>query len=212
MAVGESTVRRRALGDPDVRLMLEVGEGNAAAFEELMLRYQTRLLNIIAHMVGSRDLAEDLTQDVFLRVYRARKTYRPSAKFSTWLFTIANNVAANAIKTMARRHEVKLDARASGPLGANPLEAMVMAGSGLTPSREIAKIETREIVRLAIETLGHRQRMAVLLSKFEGMGYDEIAEVMEMSPQAVKSLLFRARGNLRDILEPYLDHGTRPTQ
>lgn len=212
MAIGESTVRRRALGDPDVRLMLEVGEGNAAAFEELMLRYQTRLLNVIAHMVGSRDLAEDLTQDVFLRVYRARKTYRPGAKFSTWLFTIANNVAANAIKTLARRHEVKLDARASGPLGANPLESMVMAGSGLTPSRQVAKIETREIVRLAVETLGHRQRMAVLLSKFEGMGYDEIAEVMEMSPQAVKSLLFRARGNLRDILEPYLDHGIRPTQ
>ncbi len=192
--------------------MLEVGEGNASAFEDLMMRYQTRLLNVIAHMVGSRDLAEDLVQEVFLRVYRARKTYRPGAKFSTWLFTIANNVAANAIKTLARRHEVKLDARASGPLGANPLEAIAVAASGQTPSRQIASIETREIVRLAVETLGSRQRMAVLLSKFEGMGYDEIAEVMEMSPQAVKSLLFRARGNLREVLEPYLNHGTRPKQ
>jgi len=200
------------LGDPDVRLMLEVGEGNAAAFEELMLRYQPRLLNVIAHIVGSRDQAEDLVQEVFLRVYRARRTYKPGAKFATWLFTIANNVAVDTIKTIARRHEVKLDARASGPMGANPLEAIAMVSSGQIPARQIDKIETREIVRLAIETLGHRQRMAVLLSKFEGMGYGEIAEVMEMSPQAVKSLLFRARGNLRDVLEPYFDHGTRPTQ
>lgn len=212
MAVGESTVRRRALGDPDVRLMLEVGEGNAAAFEELMLRYQPRLLNVITHIVGSRDQAEDLVQEVFLRVFRARKTYKPGAKFSTWLFTIANNVASNAIRTLARRHEIKLDARASGPMGANPLEAIVMADSSQIPARQLDKLETREIVRLAVETLGHRQRMAVLLSKFEGMGYDEIAEVMEMSPQAVKSLLFRARANLRDVLTPYLNHGTRPTR
>ncbi|MBN2294641.1 MAG: sigma-70 family RNA polymerase sigma factor [Pirellulales bacterium] len=210
MAVGESTVRRRALGDPDVRLMLEVGEGNAAAFEELMLRYQVRLLNVITHIVGSRDQAEDLVQEVFLRVFRARKTYKPGAKFSTWLFTIANNVCANAIRTLARRHEVKLDARASGPMGANPLEAIVMVSSGQIPARQIDKLETREVVRLAVESLGHRQRVAVLLSKFEGMGYDEIAEVMEMSPQAVKSLLFRARANLRDVLTPYLNHGTRP--
>ncbi len=212
MAVGESTVRRRALGDPDVRLMLEVGEGNAAAFEELMLRYQVRLLNVITHIIGNRDQAEDLVQEVFLRVFRARKTYKPGAKFSTWLFTIANNVSANAIRTLARRHEVKLDTNASGPLGANPLEAIVMVSSGQIPARQIDKLETREIVRLAVETLGHRQRMAVLLSKFEGMGYDEIAEVMDMSPQAVKSLLFRARANLRDVLTPYLNHGTRPTR
>ena len=212
MAVGESTVRRRALGDPDVRLMLEVGEGNAAAFEELMLRYQVRLLNVITHIVGSRDQAEDLVQEVFLRVFRARKTYKPGAKFSTWLFTIANNVAANAIRTLARRHEVKLDARASGPMGANPLEAIVMVSSGQIPTRQIDKLETREIVQLAVENLGHRQRMAVLLSKFEDMSYDDIAEVMDMSPQAVKSLLFRARANLRDVLTPYFNHGTRPAR
>ena len=190
--------------------MLEVGEGNAAAFEELVLRYQARLLSVIAHVVGSRDSAEDIVQEVFLRVYRARKSYKPSAKFATWIFKIAHNVAANAIKSIARRHEVKLDAGSSGPMGANPLEAIALAGSGQTPSRQIDKLETREIVRLAVDTLEHRQRMAVLLSKFEGMGYAEIAEVMEMSPQAVKSLLFRARGNLREVLGPYLNHGTRP--
>ena len=190
--------------------MVEVGEDNAAAFEELVLRYQPRLLNVIAHIVGSRDQAEDIVQEVFLRVYRARKTYKPAAKFSTWIFTIANNVAANTIKSTARRREVKLDPAAGSPTGANPLESIVMVSSGQIPAQRIDKLETREIVRLAVETLESRQRMAVLLSKFEGMGYSEIAEVMGVSIQAVKSLLFRARNNLRDILEPYLNHGKRP--
>jgi RNA polymerase sigma-70 factor, ECF subfamily len=198
------------LGDPDVHLMLEVGEGNAAAFEELMIRYQARLLKLLAHAVGGRDLAEDLVQEVFLRVYRARNTYKPGAKFSTWIFKIANNVAASAVKSNARRREVKLQADGSGPLGANPLESLVLASSGQIPARLFDKMETREIVRMALETLDRRQRMAVLLNKFEGMGYAEIAEVMEISVPAVKSLLFRARGNLRDMLEPYLNNGDRP--
>ena len=78
--------------------MLEVRDDKAAAFEELMLRYQNRLVTVLEHLVGRRDLAEDLAQDVFLRVYRARKRYVPGAKFSTWLFTIANNVASNALQ------------------------------------------------------------------------------------------------------------------
>ena len=103
MAVSESTAQRYALRDPDVRLMLEVRDDNAAAFEELMLRYQGRLVTILTHLVGNRDQAEDLAQEVFLRVYRARKRYVPGAKFSTWLFTIANNVASNARRSRARR-------------------------------------------------------------------------------------------------------------
>ena len=106
MAVSESSTQNPALRDPDVRLMLEVRDDNAAAFEELMLRYQNRLIALLEHVVGRRELAEDLAQDVFLRVYRARKSYEPGAKFSTWLFTIANNVAANALRSQSRRHEV----------------------------------------------------------------------------------------------------------
>ena len=90
MVVSESSARRYAL-DPDVRLMLEVRDGNAAAFEELVLRYQGRLLTVLRHLVGSREQAEDLAQEVFLRVYRARESYQPGAKFSTWLYTIANH-------------------------------------------------------------------------------------------------------------------------
>jgi RNA polymerase sigma-70 factor, ECF subfamily len=190
--------------------MLDVRDDNAAAFEELVLRYENRLITVLSHLIGSRDQAEDLAQEVFLRVYRARKSYVPGAKFSTWLFTIANNVALNALRTLARRHEVKLDARASGPFGAHPMDVIVQTGSGQTPSRLLAKAEMRDIVRLALESLSERQRMAVLLSKFENMCYADIAEVMELTPQAVKSLLSRARGNLREVLEPYFEDGQAP--
>jgi RNA polymerase sigma-70 factor (ECF subfamily) len=96
LVVSESSARRYALRDPDVRLMLEVRDDSASAFEELVLRYQGRLLAVLEHLVGNRDQAEDLTQEVFLRVYRSRKSYVAGAKFSTWLFTIANNARVAA--------------------------------------------------------------------------------------------------------------------
>ncbi|MCE5303805.1 MAG: sigma-70 family RNA polymerase sigma factor [Planctomycetaceae bacterium] len=209
MVISDSAARRYAL-DPDVRLMLDVREGSAAAFEELVVRYQGRLLTVLRHWVGGRDLAEDLTQEVFLRVYRSRETYEPGAKFSTWLFTIANHVAANALRTRSRRHEVTLRTRDSGPMGARPMDNLLAASSGQMPTRQLDKAETRQIVQMALDSLGERQRMAVLLSKFEGMSYAEIASVMEMSAQAVKSLLSRARDNLREVLQPYFEHGVRP--
>src|SRR4026207_221864 len=122
LSISESTAERYTLADPDVRLMLQVRDGDAQAFEELMLRYQNRLMSLLAHLIGQRDLAEDLAQEVFLRVYRARKRYVPGAKFSTWLFTIARNVASNALRSRSRRPEVNLEARDSGPMGANPLD------------------------------------------------------------------------------------------
>lgn len=211
MTVSESSARRYSLGDADVRLMLQVRDGSATAFEELVLRYQGRLTTVLEHVVGSRDQAEDLVQEVFLRVYRARESYVAGAKFSTWLFTIANNVALNALRSRSRRREVNLRSRDSGPLGARPLDAMLQASSGQMPARQLAKAEMREIVQMALGTLSERQRMAVLLSKFEGMSYADIAQAMELTPQAIKSLLSRARGNLREVLEPYIQHGDRPT-
>ena len=210
MAVSESTSRRYVLGDPDVRLMLQVRDGSAAAFEQLVARYQQRLVTVLEHLVGSRDQAEDLAQEVFLRVFRARKSYVVQAKFSTWIFTIANNVASNALRSRARRREVTLRPQDSGPLGARPLDKILQASSGQMPARQLAKAEMRDVVRLAVAALGERQRMAVLLSKFEGMSYADIAETMQLTPQAIKSLLSRARGNLREVLEPYFRHGERP--
>ena len=211
MAVSESTAQRYLQSDPDVRLMIQVRDDDADAFEELVLRYQSRLLMVLQHMVGSREHAEDLTQEVFLRVYRARKRYEPGAKFATWLFTIAHNVAANAIRSLSRRKEVNVDGGANQS-AVQPLDRMALAASGLMPTRHLDKAERAEIVRLAVESLNERQRMALLLSKFEGMSYADIAEAMDLTTQAIKSLLSRARGNLREFLEPYMTEGTLPEE
>lgn len=210
MAVSESSAQRYQLQDPDVRLMLKVRDDDAAAFDELMLRYQNRLVTVLDHLVGRRDLAEDLAQEVFLRVYRARKRYVAGAKFSTWLYTIANHVAANALRSMSRRPEVNLTGKSSESGGSNVLDRMALAASGAMPARQLDKSELCQVVRAALSELNERQRMAVLLNKFEDMSYADIATTMEMSPQAIKSLLSRARVNLKEILEPYLEDGTPP--
>lgn len=208
MAISESTAERYTLADPDVRLMLLVRDDDARAFEELMLRYQNRVVALLAHLMGKPDLAEDLAQDVFLRVYRARKRYVPGAKFSTWLFTIAGNVAANAQRSRARRQEVNLSPSTTGTT-TMPIEAMAVAASSLMPTRQVDNAEMREAVQQAIQSLGERQRMAVLLAKFEHFSYAEIAEIMDLTPEAVKSLLSRARGRLREVLEPYFSRGSK---
>ena len=213
MAVSESSLQRarhyEAL-DPDVRLMLQVRDDNAAAFEELVMRYQGRLITVLSHTLSDPQQAEDLAQDVFLRVYRARKTYVAGAKFSTWLFTIANNVASNARRSKARRKEVNIASRQSGEMPANPLDHLAKAASGLMPTRLLDKAEMAEVVRLAMDSLNDRQRLALLLSKVEGMSYEDIAQTMGISTQAIKSLLSRARSNLRDILTPYVKEGQKP--
>jgi RNA polymerase sigma-70 factor (ECF subfamily) len=209
LSISDSTAERYAAHDPDVRLMLRVRGDDAEAFEELMLRYQNRVVSLLAHLTARRDLAEDLAQDVFLRIYRARKRYVPGSKFSTWLFTIAHNVAANAQRTLSRRREVALAGKATGDSGANALDAAAVEASALMPTRQLDKLELRDVVNMAVAALNERQREAVLLNKFEHMSYEEIAEVMQLTPSAVKSLLTRARSNLRDVIEPYLQRGLR---
>lgn len=189
--------------------MLQVRDDSAAAFEELVTRYQSRLLAVLQHLVPRREQAEDLAQEVFLRVYRARKRYEPQAKFSTWLFTIAHNVARNARRSQARRHEINV-AGADDDGGPPAIDQMALEASGLMPTRILDKAERAEVVRLAIDALSERQRMAMLLAKFEGMSYLEIGQAMDLSLQATKSLLSRARENLRLILAPYMDEGEPP--
>jgi RNA polymerase sigma-70 factor (ECF subfamily) len=196
--------------DPDVRLMLQVREGIAAAFEELVKKHQQRLVQILTHLVSDRARAEELAQDVFLRVYRARENYTPTAKFSTWLYTITHNVASNARRKQSRRKEVNLGS--TTPSGSNvvrPLDSMAKDKSALMPARVADHNELSEVLHESIGALPERQRMAMLLSRFEEMSYDEIAKTMKLTPQAVKSLLSRARENLRIILQPYVDTGQR---
>lgn len=199
------------LTDPDVRLMLLVKEGSAAAFEQLVRQYQDRVLAILRNLISNQQLAEDLAQDVFLRMYRARESYIPNAKFSTWVFTITQNVARNAVRQLSRRREQQLSGLKNSEGGQSlTMEQLATDASGLQPARQLDRLEMSEIVRLALETLSERQRMAVLLAKFENMSYQEIADTMRLTVPAIKSLLSRARNNLRDALQPYLDKGGLP--
>lgn len=198
--------------DPDVQLMLRVkeGDGDAMAFQQLVLRYQGRLLRVLQHIVGSESVAEDLVQDVFLRVWRARKSYEPTAKFTTWVFHIANNVASNSLRDRKRRKEYQVVSDDQASSSAMALEQMAAASTGSMPSRKLDHAERAEIVRTAIEALNERQRMALLLCKFEDLSYQDIAQSMGLSVQAVKSLLSRARVNLKTLLEPYIESGLLP--
>ncbi len=193
------------LKDPEVQLMLRVKSGDDEAFTELVDRYRDRLVPLIANMIGGdAGAAEGVAQDVFLRIYRARNGYQPTARFSTWVFRITNNLVSNTLRSRGKRKEVPLSPEKSGPLGMNPQEKVLAEKSGLMPSRQLDKAELQKLVLGAIEGLNENQRMAILLHKFEGMSYAEIADVMEISREAVKSLLSRARDNLRARLEPFV--------
>lgn len=202
--------RNYETADPDVRLMLQVRDDDAVAFEELVQRYQNRLIAVLEHMVQNRQSAEDLAQDVFLRVYRARKSYSPDARFATWLFRIAHNVASNALRAQSRRREVSVLPGNPEDTSGISLDQLAKAASGLMPTRRLDKAELSEVVQTAIESLPDQQRMALLLSKFEEMSYVDVARTLDLTVPSVKSLLWRARENLRVILEPYLQHGVRP--
>lgn len=197
------TERSPYLHDPDVRLMLRAKGGDDGAFSQLVEKYQDRLVAVLFHLLGNQESAEDLAQEVFLRVYRNRAKYEARAKFSTWLFHIANNLASNWRRDGARRREAPLVGSESGPLGVRPEEQLLAEKSALMPARVLDRTETQRLVRAALESLSERQKMAVLLHKFEQMSYADIAAAMDLTPQAVKSLLSRARENLRSYLEPF---------
>ena len=200
-------VKKNTRNDPDVRLMLRVRRGDAEAFEQIVSGWQNRLVTLFLHHMGDHATAEDLAQEVFMRVYRSRATYKPKACFSTWIYTIANNVASDLRQRAYRRHERGISPSPGTSSGAGGLDQIAVDASGQMPSRQVDRTELRGIVQQALGSLGERQRMALLLSKFERCSYEEIAEAMNLSIPAVKSLLFRARDNLRIALEPYLQDG-----
>ena len=198
-----------ALRDPDIRLMLRVRADDNEAFADLVDRYRHRLVGIMNHLIGNADEAEDLAQEVFLRVYRTRHKYTPKAKFSTWLFTIANNLAMNAIRDRQRRKTLPLEVSDSGPVGGWPT-APISADRAAPPTAGLQQQELAAVIRAALDELNERQRVAVVLNKFEDMNYAEIADVMGLTAKAVKSLLSRARAKLRERLQPYIYMDAEP--
>jgi RNA polymerase sigma-70 factor (ECF subfamily) len=208
--IGESS-GHLAMRDPDIRIMLRVKSDDPAAFAELVELFNHRLITVLHHLLGNAEEAEDLAQEVFLRVYRVRKKYRPRAKFSTWLFTIANNLALNALRSRQRKPVVPLNVRDSGPLGPRPAEQLVKDRLN-QPVQHMQQQELAGIVRKALDELNERQRVAVVLNKFEDMNYAEIAEIMGLTTKGVKSLLSRARENLRVALKDYIYMDGQPQE
>jgi RNA polymerase sigma-70 factor, ECF subfamily len=194
--------------DPDVALMMALKAGDQAAFSDLISRHQARVITLIFRFVGNEAEAEDLAQEVFLRVYRTRDRYEPRARFSTWLYRIATNVSLNALRSRSRRHTISLPLAADGQETQEGPTAAQIEDTRLPPPN--ARLEDQELhaqVRQAIDLLPDNQKVAVILNKYENMNYDDIGATMGCSVMAVKSLLARARSNLRQHLEHYVRTG-----
>lgn len=179
----------------DAQLMLRVGEGDDTSFSLLLDRHRGPVVHFLYRMVQNQAVSEELAQEVFLRVYRSRATYEPTAKFTTWLFRIATHVALNSIRD--RKNE-----KGHQSLDEEMLDGAErqLADRQCTVEQEMVhEVKLRE-VRQAIEALPQKQRAAVLMHKYEGLDYQQIAGVLKCSESAVKSLLFRAYESLRDRL------------
>jgi RNA polymerase sigma-70 factor (ECF subfamily) len=176
--------------DPDVQLMLKAGEGNLQSFEELVLKHQKAVLNAAYRYTGNPSVAEELTQDVFVRVFRAAKSYRPEARFSTWLFTIVRNVCMN-YKTREGKQDHQMDAE-------NDLAEISHRQEN--PEERAIRRELEAKIQAAIMSLPESLRMPLILSQFHQMPYEEIAKVLELSVAAVKVRIHRARNALAERL------------
>jgi len=188
--------------------MLRIKDDDAVAFEILVARYQSRIARLMMGWVHSQEVAEELVQEVFLRVFRSRKSYEPSAKFTTWIYRIANNVASNNVRDRSKRKEYQVGLSSNPSMTEIGIEHIALAASGAMPTRIVDRSERAEVVQQAVMALGERQRMALILSRFENMSYQEIADTMGLTVKAVKSLLSRARVNLKTLLQPYMDEGS----
>ena len=182
--------------------MLRIKDGDSDAFRELVERHQRVVINVIYRAIGDSWEAEDLAQRVFVQVYRSAQRYKPTAKFTTWLFTITHNTILNEHRRRARHAAESLDAMARPD---DPDDAGVHLADtrAADPAHEVAERELQETIRKAIERLPDAQRTAVILCRFEGLAYEEIAHVLGCSVSAVKSLLHRARQTLKEELRGY---------
>jgi len=179
--------------------MARIAAGDHEAFRDLVTAYQDIVVGTVARMLGNPAEAQDIAQQVFLRVWRNAKRYKPEAKFTTYLFTILRNLVFNETRRRARKKEVSSDEReddfhlqSEGPADARP-------------DAELLQSELQQAVDAAIAALPETQRLAVVLRRYEDMPYEEIARVLDLTVPAVKSLLFRARASLRTSLAAYLD-------
>lgn len=193
---------RSAEAVSDVEAMMRVKTGDESAFSYLVQKYRRPMVGFMCRLCHNPSTAEELAQEVFLRVYRSRATYEPSAKFTTWLYRIATNLAVNHARDT--RHErpeytVRLD-EPDRETGKTP----DLAADSLTAEEQVLKRERLAAIRAKVNALPERQRLAVIMHKFQQMDYREIAAVLKLSESATKSLLFRAYETLREQLQEFV--------
>jgi len=186
----------------DSTIMLELSAGNMAGFDFLIQKYRRPIANFMYRMVHNQAIAEELAQEVFLRVYRSRETYRAEARFSTWLYRIATNLGVNYARD--NRYEraastIYLD-QADPDTGTTP----DVADTTMSAEDSLIRRERFNAIRQHVIDLPERQRMAVLMHKYEGMDYKQIGDVLKLSESATKSLLFRAYQTLREKLKEFM--------
>ena len=185
--------------DVDVALMTRIGSGDEVAFEELIERHQHAVIGTVAKMLGNASDAEDIAQQVFIRLWKSAPRYKPTAKFTTFLFTIARNLVFNESRRRSRKKEFSMDERE------DDFHLQTPDTQNAPPDQGALHAELQHAVDQAIADLPEKQRLAVILRRYEGMPYDEIGQVLGLSIPAVKSQLFRARNTLRESLQTYLD-------
>jgi len=182
----------------DVRLMGLVGRGDTSAFEKVIERHQALVAGTVARMLGSNSDVEDIAQQVFIRVWKSARRYVPRAKFTTWLLKITRNLVFNELRRSKRHAHVPLQ---SEPGTEDP---PLKDETNPAPDASLLEAELRQAIEEAIMQLPDSQRMALVLRRYEQLSYEEIAEVLDLSVPAVKSVLFRARTELRSRLSRYL--------
>jgi RNA polymerase sigma-70 factor, ECF subfamily len=188
--------------DSDAEIMLRVKAGDQSAFDYLVQKYRRPIVSFMYRMARNTAAAEDLAQEVFLRVYRSRAGYEASAKFTTWLYRIATNLAVNhARDTRHERPEVTVSLDEPDEESGTTLE---LPDSALTAEQAIVRRERMMAIRRKVESLPEQQRLAVIMHKYQQMDYKQIAEVLKKSESATKSLLFRAYETLREQLKEFV--------
>ena len=184
-----------AAAEHDAQLMVRVREGDSASFTALADRHRRPVVHYLYRMTGHQGVAEELAQEVFLRVYRSRESYEPTAKFTTWLYRITTNLALNWIRdTQNEKNQSSLDAKASHGADAAPIQ---IADTRRNAEQSLVEQARLDEVRRAIHALPDNQRAAVIMHKYQELDYTQIAEALGSSVPAVKSLLFRAYETLR---------------
>jgi RNA polymerase sigma-70 factor (ECF subfamily) len=207
---GENMPKTRQGENDDIAAMKRLASGESRALEELVERHRKRVLNVAYRYMGDPVAAEDLAQEAFIRVYQARKRYKPTAKFSTWLYRIVTNLCLSALRKEQVRKAFSLDSSLETQEGEFRTDRSGRHAS--PPGAKLEREEVADVVRRAVQALPENQRMAVILNRYAGLGYQEVAKSMELSPMAVKSLLNRARNNLKEKLSPYLERGDLRTK